>query len=61
MHFFSFKDAMVFAFTLPAILELGNAIGFDIFLHDQGSLGHEELVQARNQLLGMAAQNPVRW
>uniref|UniRef100_A0A1I8ALR0 Multidrug efflux RND transporter permease subunit n=1 Tax=Steinernema glaseri TaxID=37863 RepID=A0A1I8ALR0_9BILA len=29
-HFFSFRDAMVFAFAPPAVLELGNATGFDV-------------------------------
>jgi multidrug efflux pump len=53
------KDAMVFAFTPPAMLELGNATGFDLQLQDQGGLGHEKLMQARNQLLGMAARNPA--
>ncbi len=53
------KTAMVFAFTPPAVAELGNATGFDLQLVDQGGLGHEALMQARNQLLGMAAQNPA--
>ncbi|WP_312240346.1 efflux RND transporter permease subunit [Pantoea sp.] len=52
------KDAMVIPFNLPAIIELGNATGFDFELIDQGNLGHEKLTQARNQLLGMAAQHP---
>ena len=51
------KDAMVIPFNLPAIIELGNATGFDFELIDQGNLGHEKLTQARNQLLGMAAQH----
>ena len=53
------KDAMVFAFPPPAVLELGNASGFDFQLQDQGGLGHEALMQARNQLLGQAARNPA--
>ncbi|NFV80874.1 efflux RND transporter permease subunit [Magnetospirillum aberrantis] len=53
------KDAMVFAFTPPAVVELGNATGFDLHLMDRGNLGHEKLMAARNQLLGMAAQNPA--
>lgn len=53
------KDAMAFAFTPPAVLELGNATGFDLQLLDEGGLGHERLLAARNQLLGMAAQNPA--
>ena len=39
--------------------ELGNATGFDLHLEDRAGLGHEELIAARNQLLGMAAQNPA--
>ena len=53
------KDAMVFAFAPPAVLELGNANGFDLELLDQGGVGHEALMNARNQLLGMAGQNPA--
>jgi The (Largely Gram-negative Bacterial) Hydrophobe/Amphiphile Efflux-1 (HAE1) Family len=53
------KDAMVFAFMPPAVTELGNATGFDLMLLDRGGLGHQALMQARNQLLGMASQNPA--
>jgi hydrophobe/amphiphile efflux-1 (HAE1) family protein len=49
---------MVFAVAPPAILELGNAAGFDFQLQDRGGVGHAKLMEARNQLLGMAAQNP---
>ena len=52
------KDAMIFAIVPPAVLELGNATGFDFYLQDNSGLGHEKLMEARNQLLGMAAQNP---
>ena len=52
------RDAMIFAFTPPAIIELGNATGFDMQLVDRAGLGHEKLMQARGQLLGLAAQNP---
>ncbi|AIX74523.1 MULTISPECIES: multidrug efflux RND transporter permease subunit AcrB [Mixta] len=52
------KDAMVIPFNLPAIIELGNATGFDFELIDQANLGHDKLTQARNQLLGMVAQHP---
>ncbi len=48
----------MFAFNLPAIVELGTATGFDFQLIDQGGLGHEKLTEARNQLLGMVAQHP---
>ena len=49
---------MVFAFPPPAVIELGNAKGFDFQLLDRGGLGHEALMAARNQLLGMAAKDP---
>ncbi|MDR6772998.1 efflux RND transporter permease subunit [Azospirillum sp. BE72] len=52
------KDAVVFAFLPPSVPGLGNATGFDVQLVDRGGLGHDRLMQARNQLLGMAAQNP---
>lgn len=57
-YFFSqINEAQVFAIVPPAITELGNASGFDLMLQDAGNLGHEGLLAARNQLLGMAAQN----
>ncbi len=52
------NSAMVFAFPPPAVVELGNATGFDFQLQDRGGLGHDALMAARNQLLGMAAQDP---
>ncbi|WP_432460606.1 MULTISPECIES: efflux RND transporter permease subunit [unclassified Agarivorans] len=52
------KEASIFAFNLPPIPELGTASGFDAYLIDEGNLGHEKMIQARNQLLGMAANNP---
>lgn len=52
------KDALVFPFNLPAISGLGTSTGFDFELIDQGNLGHEKLTEARNELLGMAAQHP---
>lgn len=56
--FSQIKDAMAFAFYPPPIRELGNASGFDMQLVDRAGLGHKKLMDARNQLLGMAAQNP---
>src|SRR5216683_1276953 len=53
------NEAMVFAFTPPAVLELGNAGGFDLELQDRGNLGHDQLIAARNQLLRMAAESSV--
>ncbi len=56
-HFAGSKDAMIFAFQPPAVMELGNASGFDMELVDRANLGHDKLLAARNQLLGMAAQD----
>lgn len=56
--FSQIKEGMVFAFGPPAVLELGNATGFDLYLKDNVGMGREKLYEARNQLLGMAAQNP---
>ena len=56
--FSQIRGAMVFAFPPPAVIELGNAAGFDFQLLDRGGIGHEKLMAARNQLLGMAAQDP---
>lgn len=52
------QEALIYAFNLPAIVELGTADGFDFELVDKGNLGHDKLMQARNQLLGLAAQHP---
>ena len=56
--FSQMKEAFVFAFVPPAVIELGTANGFDMYLQDKNGQGHDKLVAARNQLLGMAAQNP---
>ncbi|WP_424811856.1 efflux RND transporter permease subunit [Roseococcus sp. YIM B11640] len=58
-RFGGYRDAMIFAFAPPAIMELGNASGFEFQLLDRGGLGHERLLAARNQLLGLAAQSPL--
>lgn len=51
-------DTQAFAFYPPPISQLGNASGFEMQLVDRGGIGHQALMQARNQLLGMASQNP---
>ncbi|CAM8677756.1 efflux RND transporter permease subunit [Leclercia sp. M-A074-M] len=55
--FSQIKDGLVFPFNLPAIIELGTATGFDFELIDQANLGHNQLTQARNQLLGMIKEH----
>lgn len=57
-YFAGIKEAFVIAFNLPAVPALGTALGFDLFLQDRAGHGHEKLLAARNQLLGMASQNP---
>ncbi|MBN46998.1 MULTISPECIES: efflux RND transporter permease subunit [unclassified Methylophaga] len=58
MGFFSqIKDAMAFPFVPPPIIELGTASGFNLQLKDIGGVGHDALMNARNQFLGMAAQD----
>ncbi|OHE61177.1 MAG: multidrug efflux RND transporter permease [Thermodesulfovibrio sp. RBG_19FT_COMBO_42_12] len=56
--FSQIRDGLVFAFSPPAVVELGQANGFDFQLQDRGGLGHDKLMEARNQLLGMAMKNP---
>jgi multidrug efflux pump len=58
-HFFGDRSGQVIVIQPPAVLELGNATGFDLELEDLAQLGHEKLLAARNQLLGMAAQDPT--
>ena len=58
-HFYPLKEAQIFAITPASIQELGNASGFDLELVDHGNLNHEGLMAARNQLLGLAARDPL--
>lgn len=58
MHFFGFRDAMAFAFAPPAVMELGNASGFNFYLQDRAGVGHEALSQARDQFLQLANADP---
>ena len=53
------RDAIVFPVTPPPIPELGNATGFTFRLQDRAGLGHDALLAARNQLLGLAAKSTV--
>ena len=55
--FSKIRDGMVFALVPPPAIELGQANGFDFELEDRGGLGHEKLMEARNQLLGMAMKD----
>jgi HAE1 family hydrophobic/amphiphilic exporter-1 len=55
--FSQIRSALVFAFPPPSVIELGTATGFDFQLLDRGGLGHQKLMEARNQLLGMTAKD----
>ncbi|HJV75064.1 MAG TPA: efflux RND transporter permease subunit [Noviherbaspirillum sp.] len=57
--FSQIKDAIVFPLSPPPIMELGNATGFTMRLQDRSGLGHDALLAARNQLLGLAAQSKI--
>jgi multidrug efflux pump len=53
------RDAFIFPLSPPPIPELGTASGFSFRLQDRAGLGHDALLAARNQMLGMAAQSKV--
>ncbi|MDY6416184.1 MAG: efflux RND transporter permease subunit [Succinivibrio dextrinosolvens] len=53
------RDGLAFAFNIPAIPELGTADGFDFYLVDGGSQGHEKLTEARNSLLYACGQSKL--
>ncbi len=57
-HFATLRNAQAFAFPPPAIIELGTSNGFDFMLQDRSGIGHENLMEARNMLLGKAAADP---
>jgi HAE1 family hydrophobic/amphiphilic exporter-1 len=58
MAFSKIRNAVVFVFTPPAVPELGNVGGFDFELLDQGGLGHKRFMEAKDQLLRLAAKDP---
>ena len=53
------RDAFIFPLVPPSIPELGTATGFTFRLQDRGGLGHDALLGARNQMLGMAGQSKI--
>ncbi len=52
-------NAMIFSLAPPPIPELGNSTGFAMRLQDRGGLGAQKLLEARNQMLGMAGQSKM--
>jgi multidrug efflux pump len=57
--FSQIRDGMVFALAPPAIQGFGATGGFTFYLQDAANVGHDRLMAVRNQLLGMAGQNPA--
>src|SRR5690606_1980590 len=53
------KDAFIFVFAPPAMPELGIASGYSFYLQDNGGQGHDALIAARNQLLGLAGESAL--
>ena len=58
MAFSGMRNAMVFVFPPPAVVELGMAKGVDFELLDRGGLGHAALMGAQYQLLGIVSKDP---
>ena len=50
-------DARIFVVNIPTVQGLGQFGGFDMYLQDRSGAGREALTQARNILLGKAAQD----
>ena len=53
------RDAFIFPLSPPPIRELGSSSGFSFRLQDRAGLGPEALMNARNQLLGMASKSKL--
>ena len=53
------EASLIYPMAPPPIQGFGNASGFDMQLKDVGGVGHQALLDARNQLMGMAMQNPT--
>jgi len=54
--FYGIKEAQIFVVNLPTVQGLGQFGGFDMWLQDRGGAGYAQLTEARNMLLGKAAQ-----
>ena len=52
------REASTFVMVPPPIQELANSSGFELYLIDNGNLGHDGLVAAQQQLIALAAKHP---
>jgi multidrug efflux pump len=59
MAFSRIRDAQAFVLVPPAVQSLGNSSGFDIQLEDRAGMGHAALTAARDQLVALAAKDPL--
>ena len=57
-HFASYQGALIIPVNPPLLPALGTASGFDLELEDRGGVGHDKLIQARDQLIAAAAKDP---
>ncbi|ADU70444.1 efflux RND transporter permease subunit [Pantoea sp. At-9b] len=57
-HFANYKNAKIFAMVPPAVMELGNATGFDLYLQDTGAHSHQQMMDATHQLIDLANKDP---
>ncbi|KZC15749.1 multidrug efflux RND transporter permease subunit [Rhodanobacter sp. FW510-R12] len=57
MELHGIRDARIFVANIPTVQGLGQFGGFDMYLQDRSGAGRDALTQARNTLLGKAAQN----
>ncbi len=53
------RDALVFPIVPPSVPELGIVSGFDLYLEARNGQSHDELLAARNMMLGMGTQSPL--
>ncbi|SAK55279.1 hydrophobe/amphiphile efflux-1 (HAE1) family protein [Caballeronia pedi] len=56
-HFRTLRAGQVFVMNPPAVQGLGSYSGVDFELKDMAGLGHDQLLAARNKLLGLASKD----
>ena len=57
-HFANYQGALIIPVNAPLLPALGTANGFDLEIEDRGGVGHDTLMQARDQLIAAAAKDP---
>lgn len=53
------QDGYALTVNPPAIMELGNSSGFEMYLQDRNNSGHDALLAKRNELVNKMRQNPM--